>query len=202
MRRWRFALASAITLVAWALGLASCDSGVETTPLGDGTPQPGAITLHFTNSTSGPIYVNETLGPSYGVTKGSTTFSGPHDCTPSCTSGCECAQCGAPLPQVRRIPAGQAYDYVWSGDYWNRIPCGSGATCACDDPHWAPFGTYRITLSGAPAYDDGGGSTNPNDPDLLQGALNAASGTCSATKVVTLAAAAATVEIPFSCSVP
>jgi hypothetical protein len=158
--------------------------------------------LRFVNPTAGPIYINETDGTPYSVAQGTTTFSGPHDCTATCSSGCQCAQCGAPLPLVRRIPAGESYDTIWSGDYWERITCGGDPSCACDDQHWAALASYDVSLAGALAYTEWGGSGNPTDPNLLQGDLDPSAGTCTASKSVALSLSAATVEIPFACAVP
>jgi hypothetical protein len=167
------------------------------------TPKPAAITVRFTNPTSGDVYVNLSLGLPWSVSDGTTVYDRPHDCTSSCSQGCSCAQCGAPAPRVQRIPAGQAIEVVWAGDYYEDKSCGSGGPgCHCDQEHTAAFGSYEISLSGALGYTPGGIGGTSTDPNVLSGDLDPSAGNCVATVTAVLDGEAKTVDAPFACSSP
>ena len=146
------------------------------------------------------MYFDATLGFAYSVSQGSTTFSRPHDCTTPCSSGCGCGECGAPLPLVRRVPAGESYDIVWNGDYWEKITCES--TCSCDQQLWAELASYHIAVQGALGYTGSGGSGSGSDPNLLEGSLDTTNGTCSADQAVPLTESPQTIVVELSWMMP
>lgn len=186
--------ALAVTLLAlWPL--AGCGSSTDTEE--PPPPDPGKATLRFTNPTVDDVFVDETLGPGYAVTQGSTSFPGSFDCTKSCSEcGSACSQCGAPLPLVRRIPAGGSTDYRWEGNFFERSECSDG--CSCQIERVAARGAYEVRLTGALGYIGGMMPIN-NDPNVFSGDLDPASAPCEARGQVTLDGTEVVVEVPFAC---
>ena len=189
----------ALDAVLLALVAAACSGSTDSDPATQKSA--GPIKVRFTNPTGADVFVSLTFGLGWSVSDGSTSYDRPHDCTSSCSEGCSCAVCGMPAPRVQRIPAGEAIEVTWGGEYYQDKSCGTGQPgCHCDQELSADFGSYQIALSGAPGYTPGGIGGTSTDPNVLSGELDTSGGNCVASVTVALDAEAKTVDAPFACS--
>lgn len=185
------------SLLALAVCLAAA-GGCGSTGDDETTPTPGAVTLRFTNPSSADVYIDVTYGAPFAVLSGGNELRQRSDCTPLCEQNCQCYACGAPLPRVRKIPAGGFFDVIWEGDFYERIDNGCDSQCSCEQQRFAPYGTYEASLSAGLGVI--GGTPSAGDPDLLTDAdVDATAGSCVAAGSFMLDAQARTVELAFNC---
>lgn len=157
----------------------------------------GPVTFVLRNPTSAPVYFAwvgqrpeldiEHQGQHLAMTRG---------CRMLCDEGCECMDCDAAPPIVRRLAPGDQHTFEWSGEWFELLACG---TCGCVRPRSAMPGDYDIAVAGARGYQSHGGTGAWNGDLLTNASLDPASSACQATFESALVEGAQTVTLTFVC---
>lgn len=190
----------ALTLVAAPLLLLACntEAGGYGRPGVDTGPVP-PMTLRFKNPTEHDVYLSWTRNRlELSVSRNGSPIVTDRECIPMCIDGCRCGECKEILGRVRRVPAGSEITLIWEPLHFVNSACDGSSDCFCAEMWPLTAGSYDVVLEGF--TDAEGGNPTAEDPDVIVGAIPAASSKhCEASANFALKGGAE-VEATFVCT--
>jgi hypothetical protein len=199
-RQWGWiAKLRGLVLVAPVAAMLACGDSEGGKGKPDVQIQPVApLNFVFHNATGSPVYVDWSANkaPLRVLRDDVDLLLGP-GCSPLCKDNCACLACPAPELKVLRIGPGDKLQVTWEALHFLLHTCAEAASCSCAEPWPVTAGKYLVRLDGSTRVK--GGTPNPSDPDMMDGAeIDPQAPACVASVVFDLVGAAE-LTIPIEC---